>query len=581
LITNYLQSQFDQAFSVVSPWIDRQFPGSTPVNPYTLLVKYKLVRMGAGWRIPLPEAEIILALPIDFPHAPPRIAVTDRALLLDPHTEFGGRLCLAGDSVRVNSKAPLDQVKETISEARALLRDNANGANVDDFREDFRAYWDRSSNSQRRVYSLIEDIPRTRTVVVWSNKRFDLIAEDESSASLWLNHKYGQTRFRFREGLVVWRDRLPVPMEYPDQYRDIRALSGPNAAQLDGLLANTRSPLLVLIRGPELSNGMKGGVVRISPCPLDTKHKRTVKGVRPRADGNIPIKLDRRKWTIKRSVEHPVKDLLTRTLDDPELLSERRVAIIGCGSLGGGIGRLLTQAGVGNIFLIDHDTLGYENIGRHELGADSTGLNKAEALGKKLLRRLPHLQSATWYDGTWQRLVDQKSEAALDGYDLIICATGEWNSESLLNDFQRARGLKTPIIYTWMERFALAAHAVAIGPSGACFRCGFDDLGNVRVPATGWKDQELRLGCAPSSSPYTAIDLSFAQSIASQLAVDVLKGIAQAPIARTWLGAEASLNGHGGHWHSKWVSEHGNPNKGSQILATNWPLAKGCICNQP
>lgn len=67
------------------------------------------------------------------------------------------------------------------------------------------------------------------------------------------------------------------------------------------------------------------------------------------------------------------------------------MAIVGCGAIGAAVARLLAQAGVGELLLVDGDELTVANASRHPLGIDHVGLNKATAMAAVLRRQLPHL----------------------------------------------------------------------------------------------------------------------------------------------------------------------------------------------
>ena len=70
-----------------------------------------------------------------------------------------------------------------------------------------------------------------------------------------------------------------------------------------------------------------------------------------------------------------------------EHLRQARVAILGCGSVGGPLVRLLAQAGVGNFLLVDPGTMDWPNVGRHEMGADSVSRFKAPELARLIEKR--------------------------------------------------------------------------------------------------------------------------------------------------------------------------------------------------
>ena len=80
-----------------------------------------------------------------------------------------------------------------------------------------------------------------------------------------------------------------------------------------------------------------------------------------------------------------------------ERLRSARVGIVGCGSIGSPLSRLLAQAGVANFTLIDGQPLDWPNIGRHALGAGAIRRNKAVALAEMLEQDFPHLGEITAY----------------------------------------------------------------------------------------------------------------------------------------------------------------------------------------
>ena len=129
------------------------------------------------------------------------------------------------------------------------------------------------------------------------------------------------------------------------------------------------------------------------------------------------------------------------------IVSEKSVTVFGCGSVGSFVTQSLARAGIGTLRLVDFDELCWANVGRHALGADSVGRNKAKALAERLQREFPHLQ----FEGH-----DSTIEAALltDGAwllrsDLIVCLTGNWVAESWLNEWHVKSGLDNAVLYGW------------------------------------------------------------------------------------------------------------------------------------
>ena len=131
------------------------------------------------------------------------------------------------------------------------------------------------------------------------------------------------------------------------------------------------------------------------------------------------------------------------------------MAVLGCGSLGGGLAKVLVQAGIGNLLLVDPDTLDWPNVGRHPLGADSVHGNKAQRLEQEIIKAYPHLGGiSSWCKRVGPGIGDLVDEVA--SYDLIVSTMGNWAGENFLNDVQQDRADFPSIIYGWVEANAVA-----------------------------------------------------------------------------------------------------------------------------
>lgn len=150
----------------------------------------------------------------------------------------------------------------------------------------------------------------------------------------------------------------------------------------------------------------------------------------------------------------------------------KRIALVGCGTIGGYLGRLLVQAGAGceaTITLYDTDRLSPGNLGRHLLGFDDLGKNKAIALAANLMTFHPDVRvSGKPIDATtcWDEL---------EKHELIIDATGEPNVANALNaEFQLSAlsGEKLALMHTWVFGNGVAAQSfLNLKDEGACYRC--------------------------------------------------------------------------------------------------------------
>jgi hypothetical protein len=112
----------------------------------------------------------------------------------------------------------------------------------------------------------------------------------------------------------------------------------------------------------------------------------------------------------------------TRNIQGKSLLG-KKIAVIGCGAIGGYLAHALIRLGAGvgdsgRLTLIDYDWMQPGNLGRHVLGFPALDLGKADALKDELARQFPyaHLRPLK---------VDVRDYYALFEEDLIVDATGE------------------------------------------------------------------------------------------------------------------------------------------------------------
>lgn len=108
-------------------------------------------------------------------------------------------------------------------------------------------------------------------------------------------------------------------------------------------------------------------------------------------------------------------------------LTEKRVAILGCGSMGSKVAISLARMGVVNFYLVDSDVLKVDNLVRNDLDWGEVGAHKADALAERLKRINAQAKVERWLN----LLGGQTSVSALVAClnvlktcDLIVETTG-------------------------------------------------------------------------------------------------------------------------------------------------------------
>nr|WP_278279875.1 ThiF family adenylyltransferase [Clostridium sp. C8] len=201
---------------------------------------------------------------------------------------------------------------------------------------------------------------------------------------------------------------------------------------------------------------------------------------------------------------------------------EFKILVIGCGSIGSDTIFQLTRSGFKNITIVDKDFLSQNNIYRHFLGKSRGEKNtsKVKLMKKELENRYDELNIQAYDSNIFDML--EKEEIRLDEYSLVISAIGDVNSERLLNKY--IIKAKVPVIYTWVEAYGIAGHAVFINKKG-CYNCLFTEELMCKVNFAGKSDVPYVKnfgGCLGTYTPYGSMDSMQTAIMATKLAHNFL-----------------------------------------------------------
>lgn len=546
----------------------------------------------AGWRIAATFPDEVRRLDLlfgpDTPWQPPRVAVVDfPPFPAWPHVERDGMLCLLPNSASVNPLHPDDVAMAILGSSAELIEDLSSGKRDSDFKDEFRSYWDwHCDHKANQIYTLIDPKPPSRTLTVWIGQSFTVVAESKEAIQRWLRNRFPkitESNLETTAGVLIWMSEPPSPASFPKRGTDLVSLAtanGANFIQLAEPIANAIPGELVVILGansvhgpgflgvsiqhPEIRNksnpitkGFRANKVPAHLTALRFLDGRAVRTVAERADGA---------WIHGRDQDH-------RTT----ILKNSRVAVIGCGSLGSAIATMLASAGVGSFILVDPEQLTWANVGRHVLGAQSVGANKARAMSELLTSRFPHIGHIDFRDDTWQDALRRAPEL-FDQCNLVISATGEWASESHLNHWRLSTKPELCVVYGWTEAHGCAGHAVAIRDTG-CLQCGFDEVGIPHLRVASWPDgvtMKQEPACGAAYQPYGPIELTHIVSLNAELAVGCLLGNIGHSTHRIWAGSARLLTSTGGAWTPEWIQIAKDRLQGSFVEDRIWPASGNC-----
>jgi hypothetical protein len=106
----------------------------------------------------------------------------------------------------------------------------------------------------------------------------------------------------------------------------------------------------------------------------------------------------------------PPQPFRPRLDNDHAKLADRKVALVGCGSLGSKMAVSLARAGVGKFLLVDDDILLPDNLVRNDLDWREIGVHKADSIATKIQLVNPKAECAT----RKHRLGGQESSGSIE-----------------------------------------------------------------------------------------------------------------------------------------------------------------------
>lgn len=585
--SSLLKTRFTSAVAEVDRYLRSLDPAVRPLSRERLSAR---LHAEAGWRLPLGDDldegghEVDLVVDRAFPRTMPTVyLVRPPPLNTWPHVEASGKLCLWADGVLPGDQTPTQIVDDTLGKAWKLLTDCASGANAADFLDESLSYWSRATTPKTPdVWTILQPTGPCREITVLAGRGQLLAADTDADADAWLLNSANMALKRRSHGLLAWLPQALMPAEYPNSASDLLKLLADKAPEalpvLEAAAVKEPQTLWVLL-GAETLNGPALAAVALE---RGRRRKPIDKGFRP---GKMPGSMALRKWLpgcslLRLSVERCDAAWVHGRGRDPrfEVLRHAKVAVLGCGSVGAKVALDLVTAGVGNIVLVDPQTLKAANAGRHVLGLAHVGRAKALALGTMLRRQFPHILSVQAFDDSWED-VHKRSFRFLEDCDLVVAALGDWSSEATLNEWHIGLGRRMPVVYAWTEAHAVAGHAVQIGQSGGCLACGMLPSGHPHLRVVDWPAGVAMLpepACGGSFSPYGPVELAFATTLASELALDALVSPVTSSRYRVWAAREERVASASGTWTEQWLEGDQARTRGGFVEERRWPHRPAC-----
>jgi molybdopterin/thiamine biosynthesis adenylyltransferase len=449
-----------------------------------------------------------------------------------PHVMASGALCyLQKGSIVLDRFRPAEAVARCLLQAQQTLEDLTSAEEYRfEAQDEFGFYWTEVSVLTGTINPAK---PRARLLWVESaDRKFHVLTQEPAEAD-WLARSVGG-KVQASMEVPVWlitSERYPsidqqgLPGTIKEMLAWLKRWDIAASRRLEGLLEQKEylnHPTVAFLFSSPV--GWFGFVLQLDPTHRNSYKRRPARYRQYlyAKGGATPVKRIH-------GVDVSPAFIHTRNVDTPSLFG-KRVAIIGCGAIGGYIAHSLIRlgAGAGNkgrLTLIDPDSVLPGNLGRHVLGFPALLLPKAQALKDELSSQFPYTSVRAFVG-------DAREHARLFDEDLIIDATGDEAFSIALSRSHQERlqvsSSTPPMLHAWIAGNGEAAQCLFVdGKKGGCYRCMWVDEpeGKMkeRFPLLKSDIKVRYLGC----QAVTIFPVSAAMSgaaLADDMVIDWLRG---------------------------------------------------------
>ncbi|MGM3387252.1 ThiF family adenylyltransferase [Stutzerimonas stutzeri] len=381
-----------------------------------------------------------------------------------PHLGASGWLCyLAAGTVVLDIFDPIGQTLRCLAEAENVLGCVLRGEMVEDLTEEFLIHW-----FSQYCFFDVQKLERGEIpafcVISDKGKRTPVLTDDLERTVTKINALQFHTQRHRILAYVVGSAEQPRPSQNawpPETVADIlswqreldRRCAKKILQRITEAYRRKCGDVVIFIKSPLLNYGFQ---VHFDQSTLDD-------GKYERARGTE--KLFSYRVTRLAAIRIDDQYISQRNVPFLKTLAGLKIALIGCGTIGGYLADMLAKSGAGTgggkLTLVDFDQLMPENVGRHRLGLQYSFINKA--LGVKVM-----LQNDAPGISVRALEVDVRN-AHLENIDLLIDATGE---EALGHWLTANYVPATPMLSVWIEGPGTAVRALLkTTEDGACYRC--------------------------------------------------------------------------------------------------------------
>lgn len=213
-----------------------------------------------------------------------------------------------------------------------------------------------------------------------------------------------------------------------------------------------------------------------------------------------------------------------RGILESRAMADKRVVVLGCGSVGSLVVLELARAGVAHFLLCDADVLEYHNLCRHQCNIEDVGDLKVNSLERRITAINPKAQVLK-FEGIFQNMPKAMTDDfCVPGNTLFVGCADNRAADVYANRSSIYYGAAFLSIGFWERAFAGEIFYHLPGKNMPCYECALGRGGDISQRAQAnhhvYSNQEHIE--AVKFEPGISVDINFITSVGIKLAIDIL-----------------------------------------------------------
>lgn len=206
---------------------------------------------------------------------------------------------------------------------------------------------------------------------------------------------------------------------------------------------------------------------------------------------------------------------------EPSWMQNKKVVIIGCGSVGSFISLELARSGVDHFVLVDNDIVEYDNICRHQCGVSDVGKYKINAVKTRILDINPQAR-VDLLNSVFEKVPNETLSKIMDYDTMVISCADNRETDAYANEIAVIHSVPFVSVGFWERASVGEIFYYLPNKKMTCYKSAFK---NLLIPKdnSGRRFYTMEY-TAPKiyMSPGIAVDIDFVTIIACKVILDIL-----------------------------------------------------------